>query len=67
MRDSNEVMQCPKCQGTELGKGKQRGYANITPSGKMGFNSEVVYTICTDCGYIIEGYVTKPRRFKDTF
>lgn len=66
MRDSTEATECPKCGGKELGKGQHVGYATITPYKKMRFGSDVVYIICTDCGFIIESYVTKPKQFKGT-
>lgn len=66
MRDSTEVTECPKCGGIELGKGKQSGYSVINPYKKMRFGSDVIYTICTDCGFILESYVAKPEQFKGT-
>ena len=36
------------------------------PDNKMSLGSDVVYVICTDCGFIIEGYVTKPKKLKGT-
>ncbi|MET3574447.1 transcription initiation factor TFIIIB [Bhargavaea ullalensis] len=62
-----QAAKCPKCGGTELGKGKHSGYAVIATVNKMSFGSSVEYLICTDCGYIIEGYVTNPEKFKGTF
>jgi DNA-directed RNA polymerase subunit RPC12/RpoP len=56
--------ECPKCGGKELGKGVQNNYAAISPKYKMSFGSPVEYIICSDCGYIIESYVTKPAKFK---
>jgi DNA-directed RNA polymerase subunit RPC12/RpoP len=61
-----EVTECPKCGGKELGKGKHSGYSVISPYKKMRFGSDVVYIICTECGFIIESYVTKPERFRGT-
>ncbi len=58
MKHSTKVTECPKCGGT--------GYADILPSNKISFGSEVEYTICTECGFIIESYVKKPEKFKGT-
>lgn len=63
MESNRKVIECPKCGSTELGKGRQSGYSAMHPFNRM-LGSSIHYTICTDCGYIIEGYVTKPHRFK---
>lgn len=64
---SSGVTECPKCGGKELGKGKHGGYAAMFPLNKsMRFGSDVEYILCTDCGYIIESYVIKPKKFKGT-
>lgn len=60
----NKTNQCPKCGSTELGRGKHSNYATMSTVDKMSFGSPIEYVICTDCGYIIEGYVTKPEKFK---
>ncbi|WP_010094044.1 hypothetical protein [Ornithinibacillus scapharcae] len=57
---------CPKCGSNDLGKGEHAGYALMTPVNKMSFGSKIEYLLCTDCGYIIESYVKKPQKFKDT-
>ncbi|WP_377889053.1 transcription initiation factor TFIIIB [Alkalihalobacillus sp. R86527] len=58
---------CPKCGGTELGKGKHSGYAVMSPmKKKLSFGSEIEYVLCTDCGFIIESYVKNPEKFKNT-
>nr|WP_276519765.1 transcription initiation factor TFIIIB [Bacillus infantis] len=49
-----------------MGKGFQNGYAVIRPENKMSFGTPVEHIICTGCGYIIESYVTKPKKFKGT-
>mgnify|MGYP000971019758 CR=1 FL=1 len=67
MNCSTEVKECPKCGGRELGKGKQDGYGAMRPINKISFGSDIEYIICTKCGYIIEGYVKKPQKFKGTF
>ncbi|MBD1372826.1 transcription initiation factor TFIIIB [Hazenella sp. IB182357] len=65
MNESKEVLNCPECGGTEIGKGKHSGYAVMTPGDKlMTLGSEIVYTLCTDCGFIIKSYVKNPKKFK---
>ena len=66
MKISMNITECPKCAGKELGIGKQNGYAVMYPENKMSLGSEIKYVICTECGLIIEGYVTKPNKFKGT-
>lgn len=66
MKHSTKVTECPKCGGKELGKGKHSGYAAMYPYNKMSFGSDVEYIICTECGFIIESYVKKPEKFKET-
>lgn len=63
----NKITECPKCGGTELGKGQHKGYAGMFPNKLSLSRSTVEYLLCTDCGFIIEGYVKKPRKFKGTF
>ncbi|MGM8216441.1 transcription initiation factor TFIIIB [Bacillaceae bacterium W0354] len=65
--EPTKVTECPKCGGKELGKGKHNGYANIAPSNKMSLGSGVEYVICVNCGFIIEGYVKRPEKFKGSF
>ncbi|RHW41575.1 transcription initiation factor TFIIIB [Neobacillus notoginsengisoli] len=67
MNRFKNVSNCPKCGGTELGKGKQSGYAVMYPFNKMSFGSNIEYIICTECGYIIESYVKNPEKFKGSF
>lgn len=62
-----DVTKCPKCGCQELGIGKQNGYALVAPIGKMSFGSEIHHILCTDCGFVVESYVVKPEKFKDTF
>lgn len=59
--------ECPKCGSTELGRGKHSGYSVMSPVNKVSFGSNIEYIICTDCGFIIEGYVVKSEKFKGTF
>ncbi|BCB04148.1 transcription initiation factor TFIIIB [Bacillus sp. KH172YL63] len=62
-----QTARCPKCGGTDLGKGMHSGYAVMSPvNKKLSFGSEIEHILCTDCGFIIESYVTKPQKFKDT-
>ncbi len=65
MCQSRETV-CPKGGSSDLGIGKQNGYAALHPVNKMSFGSDVEYIICTKCGYIIEGYVKKPEKFRGT-
>ena len=58
-----QIESCPKCGESEIGIGKQSGYARME-SGKLNFGSSIIHTICTNCGYIIESYVEKPDNFK---
>ncbi|WP_445683369.1 transcription initiation factor TFIIIB [Solibacillus sp. FSL W8-0474] len=67
MSHSTKVNECPKCSSTELGKGQHSGHSVMSPINKLGFGSIIEYIICTECGFIIEGYVKKPERFKDTY
>lgn len=66
MKNSTKVIECPKCGGKELGKGKHTGAGVMYPDNKPGLGSVVEYIICTDCGFIIESYVKKPEKFKGT-
>lgn len=68
MKPVQSVDECPKCGGRELGRGSQSGYSVIRSlRPQLGLDSAVNYIICTDCGFIIEGYVEHPDRFKDTW
>lgn len=64
MNYSKEATECPKCGGKELGRGKHSGYAAMFPYDRGFFGSDVEYIICTECGFIIESYVKKPKKFK---
>ena len=66
MESSMSILKCPKCGSQELGKGKQSGYALMSPVSKVSFGSGIEYLLCTDCGYIIESYVNSPEKFKGT-
>jgi DNA-directed RNA polymerase subunit RPC12/RpoP len=66
MKLSTQVNVCPKCGEKELGKGKHTGPGVMYPDNKVSFGVEVEYIICTECGFIIEGYVKKPDKFKGT-
>jgi len=50
-----------------LGKGESRGHGGIARVDKVSLPSPVEYIICTKCGFIIEGYVKKPEKFKGSF
>ncbi|WP_243387469.1 transcription initiation factor TFIIIB [Bacillus kexueae] len=68
MKNTPIGKECPKCGSTDLGKGKLSGYSTMTPVNKViSLGSDIEYIICTDCGFIIEGYVTKPEKFKNTW
>ncbi|WP_176586072.1 transcription initiation factor TFIIIB [Priestia megaterium] len=67
MKDFIKVTECPKCGDKELGKGIQSGYGSMSPNKKISVGSNIEYIICVRCGYIIEGYVTNPEKFKGTF
>ncbi len=61
----NYAKECPKCGGTDIGKGKQAGYAVMYPENKVvSLGSDIIHVICTDCGFMIESYVKKPEKFK---
>ncbi|MFF5995805.1 transcription initiation factor TFIIIB [Lysinibacillus sp. KU-BSD001] len=62
----NEAKECPKCGCTHIGYGKQGGYGNVSANGKLSFGSAIMHVICTDCGYVIESYATRPKSFKGT-
>ncbi|WP_053365122.1 hypothetical protein [Bacillus sp. FJAT-27245] len=63
---NRSISKCPKCGGNDLGKGKQSGYTVMYPINKMSLGSDIEHILCTKCGYIIESYVKKPEKFKDT-
>ncbi|WP_315907008.1 transcription initiation factor TFIIIB [Priestia koreensis] len=63
---NHQLTECPKCGERELGIGKHYDYGVMYPKGKMSLGSEVEYLLCTECGFIIEGYVKKPEKFKGT-
>lgn len=67
MNEKTSVTECPKCGGKDLGKGKHSGYGRMNAVNKMNLGSNVIYILCTDCGYIIESYVEKPKKFKGTY
>lgn len=66
MSDRSKATACPKCGSYELGEGKQSGYAAVTRTDGM-FGSPIIYTICTNCGFIVESYVKKPEKFKKRY
>ncbi|MFT4415042.1 transcription initiation factor TFIIIB [Fredinandcohnia humi] len=61
-----KAKECPKCGSKAIGTGKQTGYSVMYPVNKMSLGSDIVFSICVSCGFIIESYVTKPEKFKDT-
>jgi len=55
MEDTSKKFECPKCGGTEMGKGKNSGYSVIYPEGKVfGTGSDIEYILCTSCGFVVE-------------
>lgn len=64
MKHSTKIIECPKCGRKELGKGKHTGYGVVYPANKMSLGSDIEYIIYTECGFIIEGYVKRPEKFK---
>ncbi|TDF99454.1 transcription initiation factor TFIIIB [Paenibacillus piri] len=62
----NAEIQCPKCGSKEIGKGKQTGYAAVTPLNSFfKTGSPIVHLICLNCGFIVGSYVENPSKFKD--
>ncbi|MGD8189069.1 transcription initiation factor TFIIIB [Brevibacillus ginsengisoli] len=61
----NTEIQCPKCGGNEIGKGKQAGDAAVTPINKFYLiGSPIIHNICLNCGYVVGSYVENPSKFK---
>lgn len=63
MDDKTNQTTCPKCGGREYGTGKQEGYAKMNSRG-FSMGSNIIHTLCTNCGFIIESYAEKPYKFK---
>ncbi|GGB61710.1 transcription initiation factor TFIIIB [Virgibacillus dakarensis] len=59
----NDDKECTKCVGREFGTGKQAGYAKMN-SDRFNLGSNILHTICTNCGFIVESYAEKPKNFK---
>lgn len=64
-----ENITCPKCDSHEIGEGKHANMARMIPVAQFGVvkgasGSDIRYRVCTECGYIVEGYVEKPEKFK---
>ena len=55
--------ECPKCGCTIIGRGYHLKNGAIIPYGGLFKSSAVLYEICTNCGYIIAGYVDEPEMF----
>lgn len=66
MKSPMKATECPKCGSTEIGFGKQSGYAAMSTINKASFGTAIEYVVCTDCGFIVESYVSKPEKFKGT-
>ena len=55
--------ECPKCGCTEIGRGYHLRNGAMIPYGGVFKASAVMYEICTNCGYVIAGYVDQPELF----
>jgi len=59
------MKECPVCGSKELRQGKQRGYARMFPLNSfLQDGSNIIATICSDCGHILSTKVEKPQQFK---
>lgn len=51
----------------ELGIAVQQVNGSLRPKNKMSFGSNSIeHVVCTQCGFIVESYVTKPEKFIET-
>ncbi len=55
--------ECPKCGCNLIGRGYHLKNGAMIPYGALFKSSAVMYEICTNCGYIIAGYVDQPELF----
>jgi predicted nucleic-acid-binding Zn-ribbon protein len=56
---------CPECGCEQIGKGSFKGYASMTPYGKIfSMGSEVVADVCSNCGLVLSLRVLHPEKFK---
>lgn len=66
MYNEHDIEECPKCGAREFGTGKQAGYAKMS-SGRFNLGSNIIHTICTNCGFIVESYAEKPKNFRGKY
>lgn len=56
---------CKSCGGNSFGEGKFDGYATLQPvSNFFSTGSQVICTVCLNCGEIASMKATKPHKFK---
>lgn len=61
----NEI-KCPECGGFSYGKGRPNGDGRIYPIKKFfTMGSEIIYVICTKCGFIVKSFVIDPEKFEE--
>jgi len=61
------LKECSVCGSKEIRQGKQKGqYARMYPIKSIFFigGSDIIASICSDCGYILSMKVEKPEKFK---
>jgi transcription elongation factor Elf1 len=58
------IVRCPRCGSTEIGKGNFAGYASVDPMDKSLYSSVFNADICTDCGLVIQIEVSNPSKLK---
>lgn len=56
--------ECPYCHSKNLSYGYQVGDAGLKLGVSGVFGSNIIHTICIDCGSIIHSQVEKPELFK---
>lgn len=56
--------ECPYCKSKNLGFGYQVGDASLKLGVSGVFGSNIIHTICLECGSIIHSRVEKPDLFK---
>lgn len=58
---------CPECGSNEIGRGKFYGSSALIPAHKrISFGSTVFALVCTNCGFVIQLQVEKPRIFRES-
>ena len=56
--------ECPYCKSRNLSFGYQVGDASLKLGVSGVFGSNIIHTICMECGSIIHSRVEKPEMFK---